>query len=91
VGDLRLSVVAVSVLLFAVAFVMVLLGILLIVLSALRGGARAEGGAVVIVGPLPIVFGTSERVTRALIIAAIILTALSILLFLVVSYPWLSR
>jgi len=86
-----LSVVAVSVLLFAVAFVMVLLGILLIVLSALRGGARAEGGAVVIVGPLPIVFGTSERVTRALIIAAIILTALSILLFLVVSYPWLSR
>lgn len=86
-----MSVVAVSVLLFAVAFVMVLLGILLIVLSALRGGARAEGGAVVIVGPLPIVFGTSERVTRALIIAAIILTALSILLFLVVSYPWLSR
>uniref|UniRef100_A0A7J3X873 DUF131 domain-containing protein n=1 Tax=Thermofilum pendens TaxID=2269 RepID=A0A7J3X873_THEPE len=78
-------------LLFAVAFVIVLLGILLIVLSALRGGVKAEGGAVVIVGPLPIVFGTSERVTKALLIAAIILTALSILLFLVVSYPWLSR
>jgi len=86
-----LSVVAVSMLLFAVAFVIVLLGILLIVLSALRGGVKAEGGAVVIVGPLPIVFGTSERVTKALLIAAIILTALSILLFLVVSYPWLSR
>jgi len=78
-------------LLFAVAFVIVLLGILLIVLSALRGGVKAEGGAVVIVGPLPIVFGTSERVTKALLIAAVILTALSILLFLVVSYPWLSR
>lgn len=86
-----MSVVAVSMLLFAVAFVIVLLGILLIVLSALRGGVKAEGGAVVIVGPLPIVFGTSERVTKALLIAAIILTALSILLFLVVSYPWLSR
>jgi len=86
-----LDVVAVSMLLFAVAFVMVLLGVLLVVLSALREGARVEGGAVVVVGPLPLAFGTSERITRALLVAAIALTALAVLLFLLVNYPWLGR
>jgi uncharacterized membrane protein len=90
-GGLRVDVVVVSVVLFAVAFVMLLLGVLLVMLSALREGARVEGGAVVIVGPVPLAFGTSERVTRALLVAAIVLTALSIILFLMVSCPWLGR
>lgn len=52
---------------------LVFLGIALMVLVA--GGGRAEGGAVVVIGPIPIVFGSSRNaalVAAALAVAVII-------------------
>lgn len=66
---------------------LVILGILLIVLSLLISGARgvreggAEAGGVVMIGPLPIVFGTSQRAAIAAMVLAIALTALALILF----------
>ncbi|MGB9816098.1 MAG: TIGR00304 family membrane protein [Desulfurococcaceae archaeon] len=66
--------------LFIVAFIMILLGIVLIMISMFKEiensqseGKRVEGGGVIIIGPLPIVVGTSERVTRVLLIMAMLL------------------
>jgi uncharacterized protein (TIGR00304 family) len=74
-------------LLLVLAFIIILLGMLLIVFSALResehGEKKVEGGGVFIIGPLPIVIGTSEKITKALIILALILLAFSLLVFLV--------
>jgi uncharacterized protein (TIGR00304 family) len=76
-----------ALLLFLVAFVVVVIGALLIFLSALReserGEKRVEAGGVFIIGPLPIVIGTSERVAKALIILAIVLLLLSLVVFLI--------
>jgi len=73
--------------LVAIGMVLALVGILLIFLSALKAqekaGGRVEGGAVVVIGPLPLVFGTSERVAKALMVLAIALFAVVLAVFLV--------
>ena len=56
--------------------------ILLAVAKAMRGGDKVEAGGVVIVGPIPIVFGTSARATKMVLILAIALTILAIILFI---------
>jgi len=55
--------------------------ILLAVAKTMRGG-KVEAGGVVIVGPIPIVFGTSARATKMVLILAIALTILAIILFI---------
>lgn len=82
--------VQIALVMFVIAFTVILAGALLMILSALGGRARegerkVEGGAVVIVGPVPIVFGTSERITKALIILAIALLLVSAAVFLLLS------
>jgi uncharacterized protein (TIGR00304 family) len=74
-------------LLILVAFTLIIIGVLLLVLSALReserGEKKVEAGGVFIIGPVPIVIGTSERVAKVLMILAIVLLLLSLLVFLV--------
>lgn len=67
-------------------------GVILMVLSSLReraGGGeergRVEGGAVIVVGPIPIVLGTSERITKSLMILAVVLLIVSVIAFIVLS------
>ncbi|MEM1931772.1 MAG: DUF131 domain-containing protein [Sulfolobales archaeon] len=75
----------------ALAVTLILAGTIMMILSALGGEAegtekkRVEGGAVVVVGPVPIVLGTSERITKFLMVLAIALLALSVLFYLVIS------
>ncbi|MEM2208462.1 MAG: DUF131 domain-containing protein [Sulfolobales archaeon] len=75
----------------ALAFTLILAGTIMMILSALGGEAegaekkRVGGGAVVVIGPVPIVLGTSERITKFLMILAIALLALSILFYFVFS------
>ncbi|NYR14960.1 DUF131 domain-containing protein [Pyrobaculum arsenaticum] len=59
--------------------------VLALLLSALRGSGeegRVEAGGVVLIGPVPIVFGTSERIARLMLILAVALAAMALLLFL---------
>jgi Protein of unknown function DUF131. len=68
--------------LIILGIVLVFLGILLLFLSFIRPGeGKTEAGGVVIVGPVPIVFGTSQRIATAAMLLAIVLTILTILLF----------
>jgi uncharacterized protein (TIGR00304 family) len=86
-----LSITALALLLFAVGFVVMLVGVLLIMLSALReAGKRSEGGeveagGVLIVGPVPIVVGSSQRIAKILLVLAIALTLLVLLVYLITS------
>lgn len=76
--------------LLQLAAVLILAGISLIVLAllaaALKRGeepeAKTEAGGVILIGPVPIVFGTSQKIAAATMALAIILTALALLLFL---------
>lgn len=74
------------------AFILMLVGVLVMFISMLRertegSGKRGdiEGGAVIIVGPLPVVIGTSQRVSKLLMVLAIALLLVSVLTYLILS------
>lgn len=87
-----------SILLLLLAFTMMLVGVLLIVLGALREAVKTrvegktEAGGVVVVGPVPIVFGTSARITKVLLVLAIALTLVVLFTYLVLvgAFKWWS-
>lgn len=84
-----MSVVEVTLLLFAAALLLVVAGTLAMLLTALRawrGERRIEGGAVLIVGPIPLIFATGERIARSLVLLAIILTAFAVAVFLLLAW-----
>jgi uncharacterized protein (TIGR00304 family) len=69
--------------LILLGIVLIFLGMLILMLSLWRAGEeRAEAGGVVIVGPVPIVFGTSQRIAATVMVLAIALTVVALLLFL---------
>ena len=69
--------------LILLGIVLIFLGMLILMLSLWRAGeGRAEAGGVVIVGPVPIVFGTSQRVATTVMVLAIVLTVVVLLLLL---------
>ncbi len=56
---------------------MIMLGFLLvfigIMLSAMGGEAEVEGGGVIMIGPVPIIFGTGRGATIAAVLAIILM------------------
>ncbi len=69
--------------LILLGIVLIILGMFILMLSLWRAGeGRGEAGGVVIVGPVPIVFGTSQRVAATVMVLAIVLTVVTLLLFL---------
>jgi len=83
---------AVSILFFAAAFVMIVVGILLIFIGSLRearrSGERGEvrGGAAVIIGPVPIVIGSDTESVKWLTILAIVLTVVAAVVFILLNF-----
>ncbi len=73
-----------------IGIIILISGIILIfigiVLSSLggadRGETKVEGGGVVLVGPVPIIFGTNAKWAVIALILAIVLTALTVFLYL---------
>jgi uncharacterized membrane protein len=66
-------------------FVLVLVGITVILVTAvLYGGGSANFGAVIFIGPFPIVVGAGPE-TTLMVLLGIILAVLSVIMFLVMS------
>jgi uncharacterized protein (TIGR00304 family) len=64
-------------------FAGIVLALLALLLSEARSGKLgAPGGAVILVGPIPIVFGSDRQTVKALMVVAIILVLVLIGLFL---------
>jgi uncharacterized protein (TIGR00304 family) len=65
-----------------VGIALIFLGFLLVVFAFLlrssrsAGKANVRGGGVVIIGPIPIVFGTDKKAVKTVLILAIVLTVL---------------
>lgn len=64
-----------------VGILVTMIGLLLTVAKSAQG--KVEGGGVIVIGPLPIVFGTSEEITRVLLVLATILVAVSVGAYLI--------
>jgi len=66
-------------------FVLVFIGIIVILIAAvLFGGGSASAGAVIFIGPFPIVIGAGPDVTL-IVLFSIILAVLSVVVFLVMN------
>ncbi len=76
---------------FFVGIALILIGLLVVILAFLfrstrtGGKAKIQAGGVVIIGPVPIVFGTDKKALKTVLILAITLTAL-VLAVTVVNY-----
>lgn len=65
-------------------FALVFIATLLLALKGSSGKGKVKAGGVVIIGPVPIIFGTDKQTVKALVILSIILVAL-LLIWLVFS------
>ncbi|PLJ78078.1 TIGR00304 family membrane protein [Infirmifilum sp. NZ] len=72
---------SIAVALVALGLLMVLIGLALIIAAAVEGKKGVKGGAVIIIGPLPIVVGSDAESTQWLIVLAAVLTALAFIFF----------
>jgi len=67
--------------LFLVGFFLMFAGVVvLIVATALQGGAGASGGLVIFIGPIPIILGAGPHASLALLLA-VILTIVGFVVF----------
>jgi len=73
--------VSIAVALVALGLLMVLVGLALIIAAAVEGKKGVKGGAVIIIGPVPIVVGSDAESTQWLIVLAAVLTALALIFF----------
>ncbi len=74
------TLVGLGIALIFIGFMMVFLGVFLGALSGSQG--KVEGGGVVMIGPIPIIFGTSERV----VMLVLALTILALIIYLVIAF-----
>jgi uncharacterized membrane protein len=71
--------------LLTVGFVLVFVGIVVVLVAAvLSGGGSASAGAVIFIGPFPIVIGAGPDVTW-IVLFSVILAVLSVVVFLVMN------
>ena len=73
--------------LLAIGVIAVFIGLFLITLSLIKGGGersdrRTEAGGIIIIGPVPIVFGSNKSAMITAAVVGMALTALAIILTL---------
>lgn len=69
----------------SLGFILIFLGMIVImlgfILSLPRGETKVEGGGVILIGPFPIVFGSSKESVKAVVLLTIALIVVVYLLF----------
>ncbi len=91
-GDIRLaqvSVVSIGFALVIIGFMLAFLAVILLVFKA-RGTGKTRGGGILLIGPIPIIFGSDRESAKILMILAIILIAI-VLVFMILPSLLLSR
>jgi len=67
-------------------FAITLIAVFLMAIRGGRAGGKMKGGGAVLVGPIPIVFGTDRESMKIVLILAIVLT---VILVAVTMVPWI--
>lgn len=61
----------------------ILVAILLLFISSVKGVGKARGGGAIIIGPFPIVFGTDKESIKTVLLLSIALTILLVVLMVI--------
>jgi uncharacterized protein (TIGR00304 family) len=70
----------IGLILVLVGFAISLLAVLLSLVLSTRDKGRVKGGGAIIIGPIPIIFGTDKQSVKIILILSIILVALLLVL-----------
>jgi len=57
----------------------ILVAILLLFLSNVKGEGKVKGGGVIIIGPFPIIFGTDKESVKTILLLSLALTVLLVI------------
>ena len=77
----------IGLLLALAGFAVAILAFIFAILRSARGAGQVRGGGVVMIGPVPIVFGTDKQSARMLVLLGIILMTV-LLLFTLLPILW---
>jgi uncharacterized protein (TIGR00304 family) len=61
----------------------ILAAILLFFISSIRGKGKIKGGGVILIGPVPIVFGTDKESVKKILLLSLVLTVLLIIVMVI--------
>jgi uncharacterized protein (TIGR00304 family) len=72
--------------LYSVGIIIVIVGVVIMVLTILaslgkNGNAQMKGAAVIMIGPIPIVFGSDKKAVKTILALALALTVALIVLY----------
>jgi uncharacterized protein (TIGR00304 family) len=56
--------------------IIIILSIILTLISSMKHRGKVRGGGAIIIGPVPIIFGTDKKSLKTILLLSIILTAL---------------
>jgi len=74
---------SIGLLLVLAGFVIGILALVVAVLRSARGAGESRGGGLIMIGPVPIVFGTDRQAVRALMLLGIVLMILFVVLSII--------
>ena len=80
-------------LILAISISLVIVGIILIIIAFLRGlrrKVRVKHGGFILIGPIPIVWGSTEKIAKYMLIAALIIMVIMIILAFILIPIWLK-
>ena len=69
--------------LIVAGIVVIFAAIILLFISSIKRGEKARGGGAIIIGPVPIIFGTDKQSIKIILLPSITLTALLIILIII--------
>ncbi len=87
-------------LLFQTGFILIILGIILFFVAAIimffnvfrnRKTKGIKGGGLIMIGPIPIIFGTDKEAMKMLILLSIILMIIALIFMLVLNWISLTK
>ncbi len=74
---------SICMLLVLAGFVIGILALVIAILRSARGAGESRGGGLIMIGPVPIVFGTDKQSARVLMLLGIVLMFLLVVLSLI--------
>ncbi len=77
---------SIGIVLILIGFGVAFIAMILLVLSSAKGGkSKIRGGGAVIIGPVPVIFGTDKELVKTILVLSIVLVAL-LLIFMLFSH-----
>ena len=73
-------------LLIIFGFVLAVIAMIVMFVRSTRGSGSDQGAGLILIGPIPIVFGTDKQSVKAVLILAIVLILLALAVFLLFPY-----